>query len=104
MTGAAAASTTTVRVASAVAPLGLVATMFRNERPPISGTSNEKDPSGAAVPVTTVVFESSSTFVAAIRIVLPGADVPLTVTGLVTIVRSTGVATVSVVWPCAWRT
>ena len=62
-------------VASAVAPLGFVATMLSSERPPISGTSIEKEPSGAAVPVRCSSV-SSSTFVAAIRIVLPGAEVP----------------------------
>jgi hypothetical protein len=56
------------------------------------------------VVLTMLVVLFSSTFVAAIRIVLPGVEVPVSVTGLFTIVRSVGAVTVSVVWPWVLRT
>ena len=93
-------SNTTVRVTCAVAPSAAVATTFSTVVPPVTGTSTEKEPSASAVVVTEVVDELWSVLVARTSTVLPGAVVPVTVTGEPEIdERSAGAVTVSVVWP-----
>jgi hypothetical protein len=69
--------------------------------PPSTGTSALQLPSAAAVVVTTVLAHSASMLVADTSTVLPGAEVPRTVTGeAVTGVRSGGSVTVRVVACC----
>ncbi len=95
-------SNTTVRWAWAVAPWPLVATTSRTMVPPWTGTSALQLPSAAAVVVTRVLAESASVLVADTSMVLPGAEVPRTVTGeAVTGVLSGGSVTVRVV-ACCW--
>jgi len=85
-----------------VAPLGLVATTSSTIVPPSMGTSALQLPSAAAVVVTTVLAESASVLVADTSTVLPGAEVPRTVTGeAATGVRSGGSVTVRAV-ACCW--
>jgi hypothetical protein len=87
-------SKTTVRWTWAVAPFGLVATTSSTIVPPWTGTCTAQLPPAAAVVVTTVLAELASVLVADTSTVLPGAEVPRTVTGeAVTGVRSGGSVT-----------
>ncbi len=91
-----------MRTAWAVAPLGLVATMFSTVVPPVTGMVNEKLPSAAAVPEAAVVVKSPSVLVASTSIRLPGTLVPATVTVPLTAELSAGLVTVRLVWPWVW--
>ena len=71
----------------------------------MTGTSTLKEPSAAAFVATCVVAESWSVFVAATKIRLPGALVPVTVSGeWSTDDSSAGLVTVSVVAPTGCAT
>ena len=67
-------------MAQAVAPEGLVAVTVMTLVPPLSATGTLNAPLASAVVWAVFVEKSPSVFVAATTIVLPGADVPETVT------------------------
>ena len=93
-----------MRTSRPVAPERLVATTLRTLTPPVTGTSTLKLPSAPAVAGVIVVTVFSSVFVAATRIALPGADLPVTVTEAPTSTLSAGAVTVSGVSRWRWRT
>ena len=97
-------SNTTVRLAYAVAPDALVATIVSTDVPPVSGTVTANDPSPPAVVVRVVVALFLSVLDAPTTTVLPGAVVPATSTESPTADSSAGALTVSVVCPWAWST
>src|ERR1700730_13633353 len=89
-----------VRCTCAVAPAGLTATTFRTVVPPVTGTLRLKLPSGCTGPLTVVVWLLVSVLVAAMSIVLPGTDVPVTMTGEPdTAELLAGAGTVRLGWP-----
>src|SRR5258708_28519418 len=71
----------TVRVACAVPPSAAVATTVITVVPGVAATDVLKDPSAAAVVSAVKVVKPVSVLVAATDTVLPGAVVPITVTG-----------------------
>jgi hypothetical protein len=71
-------SNTTVRVTTAVAPFGLVATTFNTVVPAITVTGVLNAPLASGEAVTLVVWNEVSIFVAAIEFALPGDVVPAT--------------------------
>ena len=88
-----------------MAPSGATATTLITLVPPVTAMPTLKEPSAAAVVETTVVAEFASVLVAAMVSWLPGAVVPVTVTGEpATELSSAGLVTVSVVAPWVWAT
>src|SRR5260370_37901972 len=70
-----------VRCTCAVAPAALTATTFSTVVPPVTATLRLKLPSGWTGPLTVVVGLLLSALGAATSIVVPGTDVPVTLTG-----------------------